>query len=95
MEIKYQITAIAPTVYQLNSLGRFHLSNRGKSIGGQYYGWTEFYTLEEAKMYLISIAENYFDDSLELQEEINCINDYGNLTIDGVTAIIEEIEEDF
>jgi len=91
MEYKYQITAIAPTVYQLRALGKFYLSNRGKSIGGQYYGYTEFYTLEDAKNYLIDIAKDYFINDLELEEEINCINDYGNLTIDGVTAITERI----
>jgi hypothetical protein len=95
MDYTHQITAIAPTIYQFNALGRFHLRNRGKAIGGQYYAYEEYYTLEDAQKHLIMIAEDYYEEDLELTEIINCIKNYGTLTIDGVTARVEEIEEIF
>ncbi len=86
----FKITATAPTSYQLNSLTRFRLSEGGKS-GGAFYGWQYFTTEEEAKDYLTNIAENHYENENELKEALADI-DNGVLTIDAVTAYIEEEE---
>ena len=92
MEHTHTIKAIAPTVYQFNALRRFHLANINKDFSGNYYAWRDFYTLEDAKRHLISIAEDYYEDSLELMEIVNFVHTNGSLTIDGVTANIIELD---
>lgn len=93
MENRYQITAIAPTVYQLTALRRFHLDYTVKTMGGQFCSWSSFEDESDALCYLIDIAENYFEEELQLKEEMHNLYIYGYLTIDGVTARIEDCED--
>lgn len=90
MEYTHRIYAIAPTVYQLNALKRFHLGCKPR-MNGRYYGEQEFYSVEDAEKHLINVAKEYFEGSDDEREAIEDIR-HGALTIDGVTAYIEEIE---
>ncbi len=89
----YRIVATAPTVYQSRSLSYFNLNTK-KTFGGSFVGTMDFYSEDDAKDYLISRAEMYFDDSEKgLREALKDI-EVGYLTLDAVTAKIEEIEHD-
>ena len=86
-----QISATAPTVYQLGSLRAFKMPV-GNHLSGEFTARKEFDTEQEAKNYLKELAENYyFEDGEEVAaRHIEGIESHGALTIDAVTAYIEE-----
>ncbi len=89
-----KITATAPTVYQKRSLSFFNL-NEVNNGNGSFTGTMNFASEEDAKDYLISRAEMYYDEyEGQVEEHIQDIEKYGVLTIDAVTARIEEIEDE-
>ena len=92
----HRIVAVAPTVYQLNSLREFNLNH--KPVGnGSYRGEELFYSKEDAMAYLQDRAYKYNNEHNESEEELNeMLADiqHGALTLDAVTAYIEEIEID-
>jgi hypothetical protein len=89
----HRITATAPTVYQKRSLSFFNLNEKANG-NGSFTGTMDFSSEEEAKEYLITRAEMYYNEyEGQVDEHIDDINNYGYLTIDAVTAKIEEIEE--
>lgn len=93
MKATHVITATAPTVYQSRSLTSFGIGN--KALGnGSYVGKMEFFSLEQAKKHLVDRANMYFDDEKELENAIDDIEKYNCLTLDAVTARIDEIEEE-
>ena len=88
----FQLKAIAQTSYQLQSVRNFgteikHYPN------GTYVFCQEFETEQEAKNYLISRAENYFETEEEINEAIEEINTYGSIRMDAVNGRIEKITE--
>ena len=90
----HRITAIAPTSYQKRSLSFFNL-NEKKNGNGSFTGTMDFYSEQDAKEYLITRAEMYYDDyEGQVTEHIEDIERCGILTIDAVTARIVEIEQD-
>lgn len=91
MEYTHRIYAIAPTSYQLNALQRFHLDVVVAKFGGSIKKESLFFSEEDAKNYLHDIASEYFENEDQLNETQVDI-EHGALTIDGVTAYIEEIE---
>ena len=93
IEVTHQITANAPTTYQLNALRRFHLRYRKPTNFYGIFDYQYFYCLKDAQNHLILIAEDYFEDAEKLDEAINGIYESNSLTIDGVTAKIEELCE--
>lgn len=95
METTIRISATAPTAYQLQSLRHFgmEVKNHGN---GRYTATQDFNTEEEAKDYLKEKAERYFDgnsdnDEVDLIEALDSIEKHGVLTLDAVTAGIEEV----
>ena len=91
-----RITATAPTAYQLQSLRHFGMEVK-KNGNGSYTAHQDFDTEEEAKKYLLTRAEMYFDgnsdnDEQDLIEAFDSIEKHGVLTLDAATAGIEEIE---
>lgn len=90
----HRITATAPTVYQKRSLSFFNL-NEKENGNGSFKGTMDFASEEDAKNYLIDRAQMYYDEfEGQVDEHIEDIEKYGVLTIDAVTARIEEIEEE-
>lgn len=90
----FKITATAPTTYQLSSLRAFNLDTK-KNGNGSITGELAFETKEEAEQHLIKRADMYNDQDPEgtdekLAEMHNDIKKYGHLTLDAVTARIEE-----
>jgi hypothetical protein len=90
----YRIVATAPTVYQKRSLSFFNLNE--KAIGnGSFVGTMSFNSVQDAKNYLNLRAEMYYDEyEGQVNEYLEDIEKYGVLTIDAVTARIEEVEEE-
>lgn len=91
----YTIKATAPTAYQLSSLAAFNIGTN-KNGNGSYSGEQSFETKEAAEQYLINRADLYNDEDPEGSEEklskmYNEIKQHGRLTLDAVTARIEEI----
>lgn len=93
IDYTHQITAHAPTSYQINALQRFHLRHKKSLIFGGHIAFEYYYDLKYAQNHLILIAEDYYEDAKELDEAIYGILKSNSLTIDGVTAKIEEICE--
>ena len=96
MQTKIRISATAPTTYQLQSLRHFGMEVK-KNGNGSYTAHQDFDTEDEAKEYLKSRAQMYFDgnsdnDEANLIEAFDSIENYGVLTLDAVTGRIEEIE---
>lgn len=90
---QYKITATAPTIYQHQSLSKFNLNVKSNG-NGSYTGNMIFETEQEAKDYLINRAEMYYDDyEGQAEEHIADIQKHGSLTIDAVTAKIEEVTD--
>jgi hypothetical protein len=90
----YTIKATAPTAYQVSSLSAFNIGVK-KNGNGSYSGEQAFETKEAAEQYLIKRADIYNDQDPEgteekLAEMHNDIKQYGLLTLDAVTARIEE-----
>jgi hypothetical protein len=93
--MSFQITATAPTTYQISSLSAFNLNNK-KNGNGSHTGTLDCETEKEAKEYLKKRADMYNSEDPEgteekLSEMYNSIDQYGMLTLDAVTARIEEI----
>ena len=96
MNTTIMITAIAPTSHQLQSLRHFGMEIK-KHLNGSYFSTQDFDTEKEAKEYLKTRAEMYFDgnsdnDEVDLIKALDRIEKHGSLTLDAVTANIEEVE---
>ena len=96
MNTVIRITATAPTSYQLQSLRHFGMEIK-KHLHGSYYSTQDFDTEKEAKEYLKTRAEMYFDgnsdnDEVNLIDELDSIEKRGVLTLDAVTSCMEEVE---
>lgn len=96
MQTKIRISATAPTGYQLQSLRHFGMEVN-KNGNGSYSAHQDFDTEEEAKQYLKSRAEMYFDgnsdnDEPDLIDALDSIEKHGVLRLDAVTAGIDEIQ---
>lgn len=92
MQTVIRITATAPTSYQYNSLSRFGMTIK-KNGNGSFSSEQVFDSEEEAKAYLVERAERYYDEfEGQVNEHLQDIEKYGMLTIDAVTARMEEIE---
>lgn len=89
--MKIIITATAPTGYQLNSLAAFNLDGKGLTRT------MEFDSQEEAATYLRNRARQYNDadpcGNDQRLEDMYADIEHGCLTLDAVTARIEEVEE--
>lgn len=90
----YTIKATAPTAYQFSSLSAFNL-NTTKNGNGSHSGELAFDSRDAAEQHLIKRADIYNDQDPEGTEErlakmYNDIKQYGRLTLDAVTAHIEE-----
>jgi hypothetical protein len=89
------IKATAPTSYQLNSLSSFGMGYK-KNMGGSFSASMEFDSEEEAKQYLRNRAEKYNDENpCGTEERLNNMYsdiEHGALTLDAVTAYVEEVE---
>jgi ketol-acid reductoisomerase len=94
MTTQFKVTATAPTVYQTSSLRRFGMTV--KEIGnGSFHSEQIFESEEEAKAYLVSRAEMYYDEfEGQVDEHLSTIEKNGYLEIDAVTARIEEVENE-
>ena len=89
----YKVIATAPTTYQLNSVRQFGSPITSHRDGSHVFSQS-FETEGEAKEYLKERAHLYYNDTEEeLNEAIDDIEMYGCLSIDAVTASIEEEEE--
>jgi hypothetical protein len=89
----YKVIATAPTTYQLNSVRQFGSPITSHRDGSHVFSQS-FETEEMAKEYLKERAHLYYKDTEEeLNEAIDDIEMYGCLSIDAVTASIEEEEE--
>jgi hypothetical protein len=93
--MKCQITATAPTHYQINSLNAFNLENvkgLNGSYNGSYTGVKIFDSVKDAKEYLTTRAVMYNDaDPCGSKQRLaNMCKDIkrGYLTLDAVTAHI-------
>jgi len=90
MTLKFKVTATAPTSYQYSSLTKFNLDKK-ENANGSITGDRIFDTKEEAKQYLIDRAKRYYDEyEGQVDEHLEDIENYDCLTIDAVTARIEE-----
>jgi hypothetical protein len=89
--MKTIITAKAPTVYQLDSLISFKMGYE-KRLDGSFEASKEFYSENEAKLYLERRAADYAIDENQHSEMIDDIS-RGHLTFGTVTASIESVEE--
>ena len=81
------ITATASTIYQSFSIRRFQMPVY-LNKDGSYYSEMKFDSKEDAIEHLKSCADKYFESSDELEEAYKDIENYGQLTIDAVTARI-------
>lgn len=89
---KYIVTATAPTVYQRTSVGYFG-SEVTAMRSGAFVFTKEFETEQDAKDYLCSRAENYFETQEEIEQAANEIERCGSIQFDAVRGYIEEINE--
>lgn len=94
MTTQFKIAATAPTSYQYNSLSRFGMTIK-KNGNGSFSSEQVFDSEEEAKAYLVERAERYYDEfEGQVDEHLQDIEKYGMLTIDAVTARIDEVENE-
>lgn len=94
--MKTIITATAPTSYQLNSLTAFGMGFE-KRADGSFSASREFSGKEEAETFLRNRARAYNNEDSSgndqrLEDMFKDIES-GSLTLDAVTAYIEEIKE--
>ena len=87
----YKITAIAPTSYQFSSMLSFGMPYRNEY--GRFIAQQEFASEEDAKEHLRARAEMSLESEEEITEALHDIEKYGRLTLDAVTASIEEVAE--
>jgi hypothetical protein len=91
---QFKITATAPTVYQIQSLRHFGM-NVKENGNGLFSSEQIFDSEEAAKAYLVERAEKYYDEfEGQVQEHLEDIKKYGMLTIDAVTARIDEVDNE-
>lgn len=91
---QFKVSATAPTVYQIQSLRHFGMDVK-KHGNGSFSSEQVFDTEEEAKAYLVERAEKYYDEfEGQVDEHLEGIEKYGMLTIDAVTARIDEVENE-
>ena len=91
---QFKVIATAPTSYQIQSLRAFGMEVK-KNGNGSFTGKQIFDSEEEAKKYLVTRAEMYYDEyEGQVTEHLQGIETVGCLNIDAVTATIEEVEED-
>jgi hypothetical protein len=92
----FEITAKAPSSYQLNSLKAFNIGS--VPLGnGAFQGHREFQSEQEATDFLCKQAEIYNDSDpcgsdRKLLEMYGSIELFGMLTLDAVTAYINPVE---
>jgi hypothetical protein len=92
MTLKFKVIATAPTSYQYSSLAKFNLDKK-ENANGSITGDRIFDTKEEAKLYLIDRAKRYYDEyEGQVDEHLEDIENYECLTIDAVTARIEDVQ---
>jgi hypothetical protein len=93
--MKVTIKATAATAYQVSSLSAFNIGAK-KNGNGSFSGHKEFDSEEAAKEYLKSSADKYNDEDPEGTDErladMYADIEHGQLTLDAVTAHIEEVE---
>lgn len=99
MKTTIRISATAPTAYQLQSLRHFGMEVKQHG-NGSYSATQDFDTELEAKQFLVQKAEYYFDgnsdnDEKDLIEALDSIEKHGVLTLDAVTAGMEEVEIEY
>lgn len=89
--MKVQISATAPTIYQIQSLKAI-ASIRGIEANpdGSFEFKAIFSTKNDAVSYLSHIAYKLFEDRKEYMEAMSDIKKYGSLTYDTITARIEK-----
>lgn len=87
--MKVKIIASAPTTYQLTELNYFNLNKIESELSG-IHAEKEFSSTEKAKEHLRTIAEEYFETEKECNSAFSQIENYGTLTLDAITATIEE-----
>jgi hypothetical protein len=86
----YTIKVKANTIYQFNGLRYFALPII-LNPDGSYVSEIAFETIEDARQFLMDVADRYYDDIHERSEAYDSINSFWScLEIDAVTAIIEE-----
>ena len=85
--MKVKITATAPTSYQTTSLRHFGMGCNANG-NGSYSASMTFDTMKDAKEYLVSRAENYFEEEKQTKKAIRDIRNYGVLRLDAVSATI-------
>jgi len=88
------IKATAPTAYQIRSLTSLGMGYK-KNMNGSFSALMKFDNEDDAKQYLRSRAEKYNDEDpcgteKRLQDMYADI-EHGALTLDAVTAYVEEI----
>lgn len=84
--MKCNVTAIAPTVYQLNSVRAFGESRQ--LMNGSHIFQQEFKSIKAAKEYLKERAIRYFESTEELKTALSDIRKLGRLEIDAVVGNI-------
>lgn len=87
----FKITAKAPTSWQRSALGQFNMGI--ENLNGSFYSEKIFDSEKDAKGYLVGVATVYYDEfEGQVDDHLENIENYGMLTIDGVTARICEEE---
>jgi len=89
--MKVIINATVPKSYQTPSLRHFGMGCNANG-NGRYSASMTFDTMKEAKEFLVTRAEYYFEDEKSLKKAKRAIRMYGVLRIDAVSARIEKIE---
>ena len=90
---QFKVVATAPTSYQTQSLRAFGMDVK-KNGNGSFTSEQVFDSEEEAKEYLSDRAKSYYDEfEGQATEHLEEIQNIGYLTIDAVTARIEEVED--
>lgn len=85
------IIAKAPTAYQLKSLSLFGM-NINKMLDGSHYSEQSFENEKKAKEFLAERAKIYSNKTGENLDRMEDEISKGYLTLDAVTAWIEQIE---
>ena len=88
--MKTQITATAPTNYQLRSIRAFCMPVT-KQPNGSYKAIKEFNSKKDAIKFLKDRAQICFESNNEFKAAISDMLAYNQMTIDAVTAYIETI----
>ena len=92
--MKVIINATAPTFYQTPSLRHFGMGCNANG-NGSYSASMSFDTMKEAKEYLVTRAEYYFEDEKSLKKAKRAIRMYGVLRLDAVSASLKKISNKY